>query len=62
MERACCLEEDETLAKAHNEMASQGDTDVSKFTDSGPKSAYNVVLHFVCYVHCGGEHGLGFRI
>jgi len=55
LERAKALEEDESLAVAHNDMAKRGDTNVAAFTESGPKGSFNAVLHFICYVHAQGK-------
>lgn len=51
LQRAAALEEDEALAVKHNQMAEEGDTNVQSFDGS---SAFNAVLHFVCYVCVGG--------
>uniref|UniRef100_A0A7S0VS93 Ubiquitin carboxyl-terminal hydrolase n=1 Tax=Hemiselmis tepida TaxID=464990 RepID=A0A7S0VS93_9CRYP len=55
LERAKALEEDESLAVAHNDMAKRGDTNVAAFSESGPKGAFNAVLHFICYAHAHGK-------
>jgi len=54
-ERACALEEDEGLAQAHNATAQLGDTRVQDFGQGAPGgSAFNEVLHFICFVHHQG--------